>query len=52
MKRLSYIEDARCLKVKRDLKEIIWKGVAWIDLAQERDSWLALVNAVTNLRVP
>jgi hypothetical protein len=38
--------------IKRDLKEIGWEGVSWIDLAQERDSWLALVKAVINFRVP
>jgi hypothetical protein len=38
--------------IKRNLKEIGWEGVAWIDLAQERDSWLALVKAVLNLCVP
>jgi hypothetical protein len=27
-------------------------GVDWIDLAQNRDRWRALVNAVMNLRVP
>jgi len=28
------------------------KGMDWIDLAEDRNSWLALVNAVMNLRVP
>jgi len=27
-------------------------GINWIDLAQDRERWRALVNAVTNLRVP
>jgi hypothetical protein len=27
-------------------------GVDWIDLAEDRDRWRALVNAVMNLRVP
>jgi len=27
-------------------------GVDWIDMAEDRDRWRALVNAVMNLRVP
>jgi hypothetical protein len=29
-----------------------WDGLDWIDLAQARDQWRAVVNTVTNLRVP
>jgi len=35
-----------------DLQEMGCKGIDWIDQAQDRDIWLALVNAVMNLRVP
>jgi hypothetical protein len=34
------------------LREIGWGGMDWIDLAQDRDQWRALVNTVMNLRVP
>jgi hypothetical protein len=37
---------------KIDRLEIGWGGVDWIGLAQDRDKWRALVNAVTNFRVP
>jgi hypothetical protein len=35
-----------------DLRKIGWGGMDWIDLAQDRDTWKALVNAVMILRVP
>jgi hypothetical protein len=35
-----------------DLPELGWSGVDSIGLAQDRDKWKALVNAVMNLRVP
>jgi hypothetical protein len=38
--------------IKIDLREIGWDGMEWIDLAQDRDQWSALVNTVMNLRVP
>jgi hypothetical protein len=38
--------------IKVYLQEVGWDGVDWIDLAQDRDRWRALVNAVMNLRVP
>jgi hypothetical protein len=38
--------------IKRDLGEVGWGDVDWIGLAQDRNRWRAVVNAVTNLRVP
>jgi hypothetical protein len=35
-----------------DLKEIGWDGIDWIDLAQDRDQWSALMTTVMKLRVP
>jgi hypothetical protein len=37
--------------IKMDLREICWGGVEWIQLAQDRDLWRAVVSAVMNLLV-
>jgi hypothetical protein len=38
--------------IKMILGKIGWDGMDWINLAQDRDQWRALVNTVMNLRVP
>jgi hypothetical protein len=38
--------------IKIDFQEVSWGGMDWIYLAECRDRWRALLNAVMNLRVP
>jgi hypothetical protein len=38
--------------IKTYLQVVGWGGMDWIDLAQDRDRWRALLNAVTSLRIP
>jgi hypothetical protein len=40
------------VNIKMDLKEVRWSGMDWFDVAQYRNRWRALVNAVMNLCVP
>jgi len=38
--------------IKMDLQEVGFRGMDWIELAQDRDRWWALVSTVMNLQVP
>jgi hypothetical protein len=37
---------------KWNLRELEWDGADWIDMAQDKDQWRALVNTILNLLVP
>jgi hypothetical protein len=49
---LERLRRRRMNNIKKDLLKLAWGGVDWIGLAQDRDKWKALVNAVMNLLVP
>jgi hypothetical protein len=40
------------VNIRTDLREIVWDGMDWNDLAQDRNQWRTLVNRVMNLLVP
>jgi hypothetical protein len=40
------------ITLKWIFKKIGWRNLYWIDLAEDRDKWPTLVNAIMNLRVP
>jgi hypothetical protein len=35
-----------------DFQDVLWGGMDWIDLAEDRDRWRAVVSALIKLRVP
>jgi hypothetical protein len=47
--RLRWVDN---IKIDLIVRETEGDGMDWIDLAQDRDQWRALVNTVMNLRVP
>ena len=38
--------------IKINLREVRWGVMDWIDLAQDRERWLLVLNAIMNLRIP
>jgi hypothetical protein len=49
---LGRLRRRRADDIKMDLREIGWNNMDWIDLAQDRDSWKALVDTIMNVWVP
>jgi hypothetical protein len=37
--------------IKINLREVRWGVMDWIDLAQDRERWLLILNAIMNLRI-
>jgi hypothetical protein len=37
------------VNIKMNLRSIRWEGIAWIDLAQDRDKQWAVINTVTEI---
>jgi hypothetical protein len=55
LRKRDHLEDPGIYEednIKMDLQEVGCCGMGWIDLAQNRDKWWALLNAIMNLRVP
>jgi hypothetical protein len=50
-KERDHLEDQGVDGIRMDLRDIGWGIEDWIQLAQDRDRWRALVNTVMNLRV-
>jgi alpha-glucosidase (family GH31 glycosyl hydrolase) len=50
-KERNHLEDQGVDGSRMDLREFGWGSVEWIQLAQDRDWWRAVVNTVMNLRV-
>jgi hypothetical protein len=38
--------------IKMDPREVLWAGMEWIDVAQDRDKWRAFLNMIMSPRVP
>ena len=54
LRELDHLKDKRRREgnIKMHFQEVRWGSTDWIDLAQDRNWWQALVNVVMNLQVP